>query len=231
MPPGLLHAPAGRGWRLRGRTGIPIIAAPMECYRLMRELIVSRYNGFAWAARVGIAVLVVSCGCEQTPAPMPGPAPLPPPESTSAAPSRQAVPAPINCLLPQKIRIHSFTRTGQFEDEGAGVKGIDVRIQAVDAFDDATKAFGRFRFELFRFKPNSADPCGQRLAVWTVDVSNFEANRRHWNSIMRTYQFKLGWQEAVPVGRKLVLTATFESPFTERLFDRYVFVSGDSGPL
>jgi len=182
------------------------------------------YAGAAWAGVVILAVMV--CGCEQTPAPMPGPAPLPLPEP----PRRQAVPAPINRLLPRKIRIHSFTRTGQFEDHGAGVKGIDVRIQAIDAFGDATKAFGRFRFELFRHKPNSEDPCGGRLAVWTVDVSTFQANRRHWNSIMRTYQFKLGWEEAVPVGRKLVLTATFESAFTDRLFDRYVFVSGDSGP-
>ena len=180
----------------------------------------SQTNAFARVARMGLAALAAAaCGCEL----------IPPPSPSPQTETRQAVPAPLDRLLPQKIRIHSFTRAGELDGNG-GVKGIDVRIQAVDAFDDATKAFGRFRFELFRHKPNSADPCGARLAVWTVDVSNFETSRRHWNGIMRTYQFKLGWDEAVPVGRKLVLTATLESPFTDRLFDQYIFVSGDSGP-
>jgi hypothetical protein len=161
---------------------------------------------------------MLACGCK------PDAAPQPP------AVSRQAVPAPLDQLLPQRIRIHSFTRTGEFDRNGDGVKGIDVRMQAVDAYGDATKAFGRFRFELFRHTPNAADPRGPRLAVWTVDVLNPGPNRLHWNSIMRTYQFKLGWDDGVPVGQKLVLTATFESPFTDRLFHQYVFVSGDSGP-
>jgi len=182
---------------------------------------VSQIKSFARATRMGVAILAAAvCGCEL--APQPGPTPQ--------VPDRQAVPAPLDRLLPQKIRIHSFTRTGVLENDEGGVKGIDVRIQAIDAFGDATKAFGQFRFELFRHKPNAADPRGPRLAVWTADVASFDANRRHWNNIMRTYQFKLGWDEAVPVGRKLVLTATFNSPFTDRLSDQYEFVSGDSGP-
>ncbi len=169
-------------------------------------------------APVAALLVVAVCGCE-----------LPPPTAPQTLVS-QPVPSPVNLLLPQKIRIHSFTRTGELGEDGDGVRGIDVRIQAMDAYDDATKAFGKFRFELFRFRPNSSDPKGPRLAVWTVDVGRFEENRRHWNSIMRTYQFKLGWDEPVPVGQKLVLTATFDSPFSNRLFHEYVFVSGDSGP-
>ena len=148
------------------------------------------------------------------------------PQSPASQPAGLvAVPEPIQLLLPKQIRIHSFTGTRDFSDSG-GIKGIDVRIEAIDGYGDAGKAFGRFRFELFAFKPTSADPKGPRIAVWTVDVADPKVNRAHWNSIMRTYQFKLGWREPIPVGQKFVLSAMFESRYSKRLFDEQVFVSG-----
>jgi hypothetical protein len=139
------------------------------------------------------------------------------------------IPKPINMLLPQQVRIHSFTGSRVFGAEG-GVTGIDVRVEALDGFGDATKAFGRFRFELFHYQADSANPKGLRIAVWNsekdLDLTDVERNRQHWNSIFRTYQFKLGWTENIPIGKKFVLVTTFESPFTERLTDERVFVSG-----
>ena len=138
---------------------------------------------------------------------------------------RQQIPAPVNLLLPSKIRIHPFTGTRTF-DESGGVRGIDVRIEAIDAFGDPQKAFGDFRFELYSFEPFSLDPKGGRIASWHESLIDPKKNLVHWDGIAKRYQFKLQWNEAIPVGQKFVLVATFSSPFTERLFDQRVFVSG-----
>ncbi len=139
-------------------------------------------------------------------------------------PAAEVVPEPINTLLPTQIRIHPFTGMRVLSEKG-NIKGIDVRIEAIDAFGDTNKAFGQFRFELYQFKPNSPDPKGARLAVWNENVEDFESNRRHWSSIARTYQFKLAWNHPIPVGQKFVLVTVFQSRFTERLFAERMFVS------
>jgi len=134
------------------------------------------------------------------------------------------VPEPIDLMLPKSIRVHPFTgRT--FGDDG-GIKGIDVRIEAVDAFGDATKAFGDFRFEMFSFVPNSLDPKGNHIATWDESLLEPKKNLLHWDKITRTYIFKLQWDRPVPVGKRLVLLASFASPFTGRLSAERVFVSG-----
>ena len=137
----------------------------------------------------------------------------------------QAVPQPINLLLPQSVRIHPFTGTRTF-DEAGGVKGIDVRIEAVDAYGDATKAFGDFRFEMYRFAPNSLDPKGKHVATWEEGLLAPQKNLLHWDKITRAYQFKLQWDKAIPVGSRFVLLVYFSSPFGERMSDQRVFVSG-----
>jgi hypothetical protein len=160
------------------------------------------------------AAVVVTSGCEG----------LYWPASRPVRP--QAVPEPLEVLLPKQVRIQEFTGTRDF-GQAEGVKGIDVRIEAKDGYGDTTKALGTFHFELFHYKPNSPDPKGDRIAVWTVNVEDPKVNRRYWNDIHRIYQFKLGWKEPIPVGRKFVLTVAFQSKFTERLFHQRVFVSGE----
>jgi len=135
------------------------------------------------------------------------------------------VPEPIRLLLPEAVRIHPFTGTRIFDEKG-GIRGIDVRIEASDYYGDSTKAFGDFRFELYTHRENSADPKGQRLAVWEESLITPEKNLLHWDKITHTYQFKLQWDRPVAVGKKFVLAATFSSPYTPRLFDERVFVSG-----
>ena len=142
--------------------------------------------------------------------------------TTAAA---QPVPEPINLLLPKTVRIHPFTGTRSF-DEAGGIRGIDVRIEAIDHYGDPIKAFGQMRFELFRFKPNSTDPKGKRIAVWEESIIAPKKNLVHWDKITRTYEFKLQWDSPIPVGRKFVLQAVFTSPFTERMFAERVFISG-----
>ncbi|MHC4982306.1 MAG: hypothetical protein ACYTF6_03950 [Planctomycetota bacterium] len=138
----------------------------------------------------------------------------------------QAVPAPINLLLPRKIRIHPFTGTRTFGEAG-GVQGIDVRIEVRDAFDDPQKAFGDFRFELYSYRAHHPDPKAKRIAVWKESLMEAKKNLTHWDTIAKRYQFKLQWQQPIPIGQRFVLVATFSSPFTERLHHEQVFVSGE----
>ncbi len=138
----------------------------------------------------------------------------------------QSVPGPINLLLPHEIRIHPFTGTRTF-DEAGGVRGIEVRVEARDAYADPTKAFGEFRFELYDYKPNRPDHRGDRLAMWRESLLEPEKNLVHWDEITRTYEFKLQWARAIPVGRRFVLVAVFDSPFTRRLFAERTAISGE----
>ncbi len=138
---------------------------------------------------------------------------------------QQPVPSPISLLLPCEIRIHPFTGARTF-DEAGGIKGIDVRIEAVDTYGDSTKAFGDFRFELYAYKLNSSDPKGDRITAWAVSLMEPKDNLMHWDNITRTYEFKLQWDKPIDVGQRFVLVAVFASPFTERLFTERVFISG-----
>lgn len=135
------------------------------------------------------------------------------------------VPPPLHLLLPAAIDIHPFTGTRTFDAEG-GVKGIEVRVTPRDAYGDATKAFGTFRFELYEFHANRADPKGERRAFWDVSVMDPKVNRVHWD-VSLTYKFRLEWDQAIPVGRRFVLVAIFSSPFTKRLFAERKFIAGE----
>ena len=135
------------------------------------------------------------------------------------------VPAPLDLLLPREVRIHSFTGTRTFDQQGGGVRGIDVRVEAIDAFGDSTKAFGEFRFEMYAI--GAGGRVGKQLTVWQESVLDVEKNMLHWDPISRAYRFKLQWDRSIPVGRRFLLKAVFISPFTERLFAEREFVSGE----
>jgi len=145
--------------------------------------------------------------------------------ATRPEPADVKVPTPLHLLLPKAIRIHPFTGTRTF-DEAGGVKGIDVRVEALDAYGDATKAFGKFQFALYQHKADSPSPRGAQVATWEEDLLSAEKNLVHWDSITRAYAFKLQWYKAIPVGQKFVLAIDFSSPFTPRRFAERVFISG-----
>ena len=146
------------------------------------------------------------------------------PTDTSPA-GIQPAPAPLNLLLPTKIRIHPFTGTRTFEEAG-NIKGLDVRIEALDAWDHTTKAFGNFRFELYRFMPNSTERKAGKMITWEVSLTDPKDNFVHWSSINRAYEFKLQSDQGIAVGERYVLVAVFTSPYTKRLFAERVFVAG-----
>lgn len=137
------------------------------------------------------------------------------------------VPQPVNLLLPKSISIHPFTKTRTFDPAG-GIRGVDVTVVAFNAFHEATKAFGSFRFEVYTFKPNSLDPKGELYGIWEIEPSLLDPreNMRYWNRSQEMYEFKLQWDKPIPVGRKFVLVAIFTSPFTQRLIAQGIRTSG-----
>ena len=147
------------------------------------------------------------------------------PAASDANTATTQVPEPIHLLLPQAIRIHPFTGTRTF-DEAGGVKGIDVRVEALDAYGDSTKAFGKFHFALHEYRPSDPNPKGRRIATWQEDLLEPKKNLLHWDNITRAYEFKLQWYRAIPVGRKFILVVNFSSPFTQRKFAERDFISG-----
>jgi len=147
------------------------------------------------------------------------------PAAKKPEPAEKRVPEPIHLLLPQAIRIHPFTGTRTF-DEAGGVKGIDVRIEAIDAYGDATKAFGKFHFALHHYRTGTASPKGRRIATWEEDLLEPRKNLLHWDNITRTYKFKLQWYKPIPVGSRFILVVNFASPFTQRKFAERDFISG-----
>jgi len=137
---------------------------------------------------------------------------------------QQQVPEPVNLLLPESVSIHPFT--GRTFAENGGISGIDVRIETLDHYGDPTKAFGEFRFELYGFVPNRLDPKGKRIASWEESLLDPGTNLLHWDKITRMYIFKLQWAEPIAVDRRVVLVATFDSPFTDRMSTERQFVLG-----
>lgn len=139
------------------------------------------------------------------------------------------VPRPLHLLLPRDMKFHFFTKTNRtFDEQSGGVRGMEVYLQMLDAYDDANKAFGTFRIEMYSHKPNATDPRGEQVAIWTVDLTAGKKNLLHWDGNARAYRFKLEWARGVPVGQKFVLVAVYSSPFRkDRLTARQVFISGE----
>jgi len=155
-----------------------------------------------------------------------------PPAATTYLAAREYtqidVPQPVNLLLPKSVRIHPFTITRTFDQSG-GIRGVDVRIEAFNAFHEATKAFGSFRFEVYTHKQNSQEPKGSLRGIWEIEPSLLDPreNLRYWNRHQQMYEFKLQWDKPIPVGQKFVLVAVFTSPFTQRLRSERIFTSGE----
>jgi len=137
------------------------------------------------------------------------------------------VPTPVDLLLPQKIRIHPFTSMRTFEE--SNVRGVEARIETLDAFGDPVKAFGEFRFELWSYRANNPEHKGKLLNNWTVSTNDARANQMHWDHVTRAYLFKLELTKLPEPEenekletKRYVLVAVFSSPYTNRLFAEHV---------
>ncbi len=127
-------------------------------------------------------------------------------------------PEAVAMLLPTQIRIHSFTKIKPLFGS-ALPNGIEVWLEPLDQFGDVVKVVGEFHFELYGFKPASADPKGERIEFWQVRIGSPEEQQRYWDRVARMYRFPLAWDYAPAPGRKYVLLVTYRTPGEKRLAD------------
>lgn len=126
-------------------------------------------------------------------------------------------------MLPQRIKIESFTKIKSFNEDEIP-DGILMVVRAFDKFGDPVKAVGPWYFELWTYQNASGDPKGQRLAFWDRNISTAEEVRLYWTRA-QMYEFQLAWAggvEGLQPGRKFVLTATYRAPWDETFQDQYI---------
>ncbi len=124
---------------------------------------------------------------------------------------------------PRSIKIQPFTKPRSF-DEDAIPDGIAVSLRTLDATGDPVKAYGVFIFELYAYRGALGDRKGQLIQSWTQPVLDTKDQKQFWERITASYEFQLSW-EGRPIApqQKYILTASFQSPGSERLFDQYEF--------
>lgn len=117
-------------------------------------------------------------------------------------------------ILPQRIElIAPLTQPSSF-DADAVPEGLEVVLRASDAQNESVKLAGRVVFELYTFKPASADPKGDLIQTWTHDVASAQDQTRYWNQVTRLYEFPLRLPAAdVPRRPKFVLRARYLNPW------------------
>ena len=130
---------------------------------------------------------------------------------------------------PAQMRINeTFTRLRDADgDERADF--VEVNVELLDAYGDATKGGGTLSLDLHEYAAAGTDVRGERVGEsQTYDLAGVEAQRRHWQPVVRLYRFRL--PQEVEEGRYL-LSAVYRPSVAEteageqgtrRLFDRLV---------
>jgi hypothetical protein len=139
---------------------------------------------------------------------------------TSGGPT---APELVSFYSPRSIKILPFTKARSFDEDGIP-DGIAVSLQPRDGAGDPVKAYGTFLFELYGYRPATADHRGERLQSWEQRVVNLEDQKQFWQRVTATYEFQLSWEgQPIPPQKRYLLAVSFQSPGGERLFDVYEF--------
>ena len=133
-------------------------------------------------------------GCEQPQADMAG---QPRAQELSGAAGRdqgttaESLPVVPTGFAPAKVCILPLTELPGSTGSSQAVV-LDAYISLLDAFGAQIKAPGVLRFELYQYVRRSAQPKGQRLAIWPdIDLTHPAMNNRYWRDFLRAYEFKL----------------------------------------
>ena len=118
------------------------------------------------------------------------------------------------CILPSTA-VADWTWDGQAD-------GLLVYVRAEDNFHDPSKAPGDYLIELYSFREASADRRGERIGFWLVRIDCKERQEEYWDPVTLAYRFQCSYVQPVAVGKKYVLTVTYNSPFRNRLFAQQV---------
>jgi hypothetical protein len=171
------------------------------------------------AALVLFALLCSGCGQSEARTPIAG---QPPKREIKQAGSGEEakpveLPPPVvpTGFGPARICILPLTELPTSTDSSQAVL-LNAYLVLLDAFGCQIKAPGVLRFELYQHVPRSAEPRGQRLAIWPdIDLTHPAANNKYWRDFLRAYEFILD----VPAGlnETYVLEATCMCPDGRRL--------------
>lgn len=124
---------------------------------------------------------------------------------------------------PKQVEILPFTKVCSFDDDEIP-DGVEVVLRPVDAMGDAMKAYGRYHVELHEYQKATAQRAGERLLFWQVQINSVADQRRYWDRITRTYQFRLAWDRPLVPNEKYLLHVTYFPPTGEqgRLYAEHV---------
>ncbi len=164
--------------------------------------------------------VLLCAGCGQPQMDVPTAEQQPRQEVTQAGASGEAKPVdspPVvpTGFAPAKICILPLTELSG-STPGSQAAALTAYVGLMDAFGCQIKAPGVVRFELYQYVPRSAEPRGQRLAIWPdIDLTHPATNNSYWRDFLRAYEFKLD----VPAGMNetYVLEATCLCPDGRRL--------------
>ena len=131
---------------------------------------------------------------------------------------------------PARMRINdTFTRLRDSNGDDKPDQ-LEANVELIDAFGDATKGAGIMRFDLYDYAPEGTDFVGEPVgSTQTYDLSTGLEQSRYWQSVVRTYRFRLPWQLAGD--QRYVLSVVYEPGEAERetltdeprrLYDRIV---------
>lgn len=153
-----------------------------------------------------LLLLWLSGGCESPPEAT-SPSPTKPIESGRATVMQQspAVVSPAG-FAPARIEVLPLTELVPSSGQEQGTQ-LNVYVSLLDAFGSQIKAPGTLRFELYDYVQRSAEPKGQRIAIWPdIDLTLPDENQRYWQDFLRAYAFELTTQAAR--NRTYILEAT-----------------------
>ena len=105
-------------------------------------------------------------------------------------------------LRPPGIRLLEMTR---LEPDASG-EGMVLRAFVQP---DGMEQEVRYRFELYAYKPQSANPRGKRIALWPdIEIAADAQSNSYWRQHLRAYEFVLPVEKPTALSTTVVLEIT-----------------------
>lgn len=114
---------------------------------------------------------------------------------------------------PVSLRVYPSTDFS----EGADGAMLVARIELADAMGDSVKGSGKFRLVLLGHEHDGDSSIGTPLYSWRVPILSRADQYEHYDSVTRTYLFKLKMDRAYRGAQPPVLRVTFTSARGDRL--------------
>jgi hypothetical protein len=180
-----------------------------------------------WAALCFLISTVLCAGCAEPQAGTNGdsaPRGAGPVVETGPKVTESSASAPVSGFSPTGIAILPLTELS--EPTGDRGQQLDVYVCLVDAYGSQMKVPGTFRIELYDYVQRSAEPRGQRIAIWPdIDLTSPAENQKYWRDFLRAYEFTVPVQ--VSSQKTYVLEVTCLIPAGRRLSTEWTLRPGD----